>query len=341
MPEESSTVQESCENPYNLNVVTCKSPDLQAFLNEVDGLEMNTRVNSRIVKLPHYMPVFDKNVSHLPTLSNDFPVVGVSLIDIINNGIMHKAGSLHEGKEPAIRSSLLESPCFDNKKIILFTSGPDSLIENIWHKRHRIRYFEIISGMGLLAATGFNFSLINGECAFSQGLNIKRSLQSCLEYENSGIAAIPHVYALNSHQARRWVDWFRSNPNIEYFAINCQLQKSTHDINQVIALINYILGRLPRLHVILQGFPYKRLKDFNALINNIHIADASPVKNAMGHRKVLLYPGTKVYKSLSQSNLSVSELILNNIDCRKVMLDHERAKINNVKKSSGLLKKVS
>lgn len=288
-PEETACITVSCNNPLRENIITCKDHYKEEFLQEVNGLELNVPLSTTQVDLPPYIPIVDYNVVRDGYPINH-PVVGISLWDILSEGIYMKAGCWHESKEIKLREQLLMSPNLKGKKVILFNAGPDSLIESIWYRRNEVRLFHKLSNMGFAAVTGFNFSVFEQECAFAQALNIKRSMFSAHEMEKYEISIIPHVYAVNNYQTMRWINWFKKNQGVKYFTMNCQMQKSEHDIAQITATVKKILKHLPHLHVILQGFRIKELYHLDNFIERIHLADKIPAKYAQMGKEIIYNP---------------------------------------------------
>lgn len=326
LSDEAISVQHSCDNPYRKNIITCKDEYLDEFIDEVGGLDLNTKLSTNLQDLPNYIPVFDKASSKIPNLDNSFPVVALSLIDILSNGIKYKAGGIHIAGNINIKESTLKADCFHNKRTILFCTGSDTLIEEIWHQRKNIKFFETIKDIGFHAVGGFNFSLITGECALSQALNQKRSLYSAFLAEQTGSLSIPHIYALSHFHVDRWIEWLKKNPNIRYFTINCQLQSITKDIPLVIQTVKKIIDAVPYIKVLLQGFPFSQIENFNKYINNISFADSLPVKLALS--RIITRYNYQLHKWERFYNpvLPVPELVKYNIIQRKLYIDNLKNK---------------
>ena len=325
--EEASDTIVSCQNPLGQNIITCKHPYRDEFVQEVNGLALNSKLKTQIEDLPFYIPILDLGSSNLGNIPPFLPVVGITLSDIVSQGILYKAGRYHEQNAIHFRSDILSRESFKNKKVILFNTGTDTLIEWLWYKRHESKLFETIRDMGFWAAGGINFSVIGGECAFAQALNQKRSLFSASLIEQNDILAIPHVYAITPYHIDRWVEWFIANPSIKLFTINCQLQKSINDIAQIITTIKVILRKLPFLHVLLQGFPIDNVNQFGSFIERIHLTDKIAVKFAQMRREILTRPSTGKLYNIQGSKKGLPELITNNINNRYFFLEALRSKI--------------
>jgi hypothetical protein len=306
--QEASQLSTSCENPFGLNIITCKHPKKEAFTKEVNGLELDVTLSSTIQGLPYYVPIFDYGSKDV---ANPFPMVGITLHDIVAKGIVLKAGRLHEQNEIMFREKILLSNAFKNKKVILFLTGADTLIEWIWYNRNECAFFKTLKEMGFWAIGGFNFSVIGGECPFSHALNQKRSLYSSYLLEKEGIQTIPHVYAITNFHIKRWINWFSINPLIKLFTINCQLQKTQSDINQLCKTVREILTALPYLHVVLCGFHLSEVYKLKDCLSRVHFADKRPVKLAQNKRRII-YEKEKL-GIVSDIYSSIEPMILNNI----------------------------
>ena len=171
-----------------------------------------------------------------------------------------------------------------------------------------------------------NFSVFEGECAFSQALNQKRSLYSSYLIEENNLQAIPHIYAINQYHTERWIKWFLLNPSVKLFTVNCQLQKSNHDIAIVVTTVKTLLRQFPYLHVLLQGFHLDELYQFGSLIERIHIADKTPVKYTYARREILIDKSGKLH-DVENSTKSKKYLLKNNMINRYMFLESLRNKI--------------
>jgi hypothetical protein len=326
---EATSVTVSCNNPLGQNIITCHHPYYKDFVEEVDGLAFNAVIKPAIEILPPYIPILDLASSEIECVPHTLPVVALTLSDLISGGVREIAGSYHEIKAIDMRDGILSRKAFKGKNTILFLTGTDTLIESVWHKRDSLRLFERIRNIGFDAAGGFNFSVMDGECAFSQSLNQKRSLYSAVLIENAKTPAIPHVYALTSFHVNRWVDWFERNPSVKFFTVNCQLQDSDADIDQLSGVVKLLLRRIPYLHVILQGYHITKLYEFGSLIERIHIAEKTPIKYAHMRREILIDPSSGNLTLKDCSTKPKHELIRANIQNRQMFFETLRNKILN------------
>lgn len=323
-PIEATTVLFTCQNDYRQNIITCKDEFTDAFINEVAGLGFNISLLKQNIHLPQYIPILDYRTIRTVRLPKSMKYVGISLGDLIKSGFQHKAGRIHEYPNITYKSSLLEHENLKGKKVILFLCGEDTIIEGVWYQREKSKLFEILKQMNFYAITGINFSVFGDECALAQNLNLKRSLYSTYLLEQNNIKCIPHVYALNIYQINRWIKWFRDNPKIKYFTINCQFQKSKRSIDAVVEAIDSILSELTYLHVIMQGFRFNNIYKLKHIVNRIHFAEKKAIKYSMGHRSLrsnkrqnnLSTPA----KSIEPRKITISKLTIENIYERKKQL---------------------
>lgn len=323
-PFEAKGITVSCYNPLRKNIVTCKDQYKEEFIKEVDGLELNSKLSTEIIGVPSYIPVLDIRSAKTGNIPSTCPIVAVTLWDLLRRSILLKAGRYHEINNISFRTDLLLKKNFKSKKVILFLTGSDTLIEWLWYNREECRLFETIKEMGIWAVGGFNFSLIDGECPFSHALNLKRSLFSVWLAEQAGLSVIPHVYCLNKYHSKRWTEWFKANPTVKLFTINCQLQKSEEDINQVITTVKEILTALPYLHVILQGFHLNKIDRFDHFLSRIHFADKIAAKYAQSHRRIFFDFEKLKLDDEHSDKFNLNELLEPNINVRYSYIEGSR-----------------
>ena len=331
--EEARGIIVPCHNPLGVNIITCKNPHISDFLSESNGLALDLNLTSDINKLPAYIPILDYGTRNIGL---PFPVVGLTFWDIISKGVKLNAGCFHEEAEIRFKQKILESTGFDNKKTLLFLTGADTLIEWLWYNRTECDLFYTLKQMGFWAVGGINFSVVGGECPFSHALNLKRSLLSSKLTEDVGLLAIPHVYALSKFQIEKWIHWFHANPSVRVFTINCQLQKKSSDIEQVVIAVKSILNSVPNLHVILQGFRLHLIEEFGEYIERIHVADKKPVKFAQNKRKILFDIKRNLLADEYEPNMSLNELVEFNVLSRYAYFENiqRRAQAGFYKKAS-------
>lgn len=175
-PAEAKGVLISCHNPSAINIVSCKDSRINSFLNEVNGLSLDISLKSNIGIKDPYIPVFDYRAIDLAYKCKS-EVVGLTLLDILVNPLQLIAGK-YIVKKIAFRNFEVINNLCERKKVILFLSGHDALIETVWHQRNVCDLFQQIKLMGFWPVSGFNFSVFGGECPFGQHLNQKKSLVS-------------------------------------------------------------------------------------------------------------------------------------------------------------------
>jgi hypothetical protein len=315
----------SCNNPLGINIITCKHPQKDKFIKEVGGINLDINLSSFIYEeLPSYIPILDLGCRNFPVPSTH---LGITLHDIISKGVKLKAGKLHEQKEIIFRNTILNSEAFKNKKVLLFNTGSDTLIEKVWHERVDYDFFNLLKKMGFWAVGGFNFSVIKGECPFSHALNLKRSLYSCSLIEDSNLLSIPHVYAINKFHINKWIKWFQINQSIHLFSINCQLQKKQTDITQLILTVKSILKAIPYLHVILQGFHLNQIHRFGNFITRIHFTDKKPAKFAQCSRSLIFDNANNKIVDIIDRLSTKENLLANNILVQQEYIESVRHKI--------------
>lgn len=317
--DELKYVTKSCDNPLCVNTPTCQHPELHTFLHEVDGLDFDIQLSNVPYTLPGYIPTLDYRSRNLQNLSTKhYPVVAITLDDILKSGIKMVAGALHE-QEIRFRLTTLLGPAFKGKKTILFLTGPDTLIEWAWYMRNEVRLFQTIASMGFDAVVGFNFSVIDGECPVAHALAQKKSMFSNKLAEQFGLRSIPHIYAVNEYHVERYANWLNANPHITLCAINCQLQDKPEDIDTLVKTTTMLLRRVPHLRLLLQGFRITHLYRFGTYIDRIHIVEKSPIKDGQFGRKIQVVPETvelkRAWRRRDEDNMSI---VIQNINHRKV-----------------------
>jgi hypothetical protein len=272
---EAQSVEEPCK-PDGINIVSCKHPERQKFIDEVDGLNFKsvTIKNPLLGRLPLVIPIIEKSLLRINPELIPCEVVGLTLGDVFMSKAKQFAGMIQTPKHFRFDSRLLGNPIFKEKQVILFGSGPDSLIEPLWYLRDDLDLFKNISEFGFAGMSGINFSVFAGECAFAQGLNQKKSLKSLELMQDSGISVIPHVYAVTDDHRKRWVEWLNFNPRVEIITINCQLQNERReDVETIKATVRYILEHtLVKPHIILQGLSLKYLDEMCDCVEYLHVA---------------------------------------------------------------------
>jgi len=330
-PEEANVVRIACYNPAGENIVTCRDNRKAKFLAEVEGLALNTVLESEVCSLDSYIPIYDFRTLDQALQANS-NVVGLNLSSILRSAIREKAG-IFVPQKIVFRDSLDIAKLCKQKKVILFLSGPDALIEWVWYNREICNLFTQLQRMNFYAVTGFNFSVFGGECPFAHALNQKRSLYSSMLIRQHGLRTIPHVYAINKCHITRYQKWLSENPDVQLITINCQLQRSERDISQVVQSVSEFLVRNPCLHVLLQGFCLNEATRFGALLDRIHFADAKPTKYGQSFRRLDL-ASSDGPNAVTGDIRDYKSLVAYNVEVRRWEVDCIKREVGNVPKAS-------
>lgn len=310
-PAEANQVVVPCYNPEATNFVSCRDSRIKSFLREVDGLSFNVAPSSRVHVHDPYIPIFDYRTIPLAFHSKS-DVVGMTLVDILVNPLKLVAGKYTVLKISFREAAVIRRLC-ESKKVILFLSGLDVLIETVWHQRCVCEFFQQLKLMGFWAVTGFNFSVFGGECPVAQHLNQKKSLMSSMLLEESRLLTIPHIYAVNDFHIKRYQTWLKRNPQIQLVTMNCQMQHKPVDIDQVVRSVQAMLIMNGKLHIILQGYWFSKLDRFNGFLDRIHIAESKPVKYGQSFQSV---DKKIITRSGQYANDDYKNIVLENVEYR-------------------------
>lgn len=323
--EEALFVTNSCENPFNRNIVTCLSKERDKFINEVGSLQLDLPIKSATLDLPLYFPTLDIQSATLMHKLNPTQFIGMSLRHFTRKLVHCKAGGYREAREITFQP-IENFFLFQNQsRIILFLTGTDTGIEYAWRERAKFKLFESIKERNILAVGAFNFSLFDGDCAFSQVLNQKRSLYSSYLLQQNGIPTIPHIYAITQFQLQRWVTWLIQNPEVKLVTINCQFIKTQSQRIDEINIIRKLILAVPYLQIILEGFPFDSIFRLGPAIDNLHFTDKVPMRQASNYKELNV---DKIHRKMCiQSTESFPSLLLKNIQRRELQLQLIRQSI--------------
>lgn len=317
-PYEANYVKVSCYNPAGENIVTCLDDRKPLFLSEVGGLSMDLSIQSRLELTQYYVPIFDyRTLDQAMNVNVEF--VGICLSSLFKNCVKERAGIYVPNDLVYNDISKLTKLC-GKKKVILFLTGSDVLIEWVWHKRDNCDFFHQLRYVNFWAVTGFNFSVFGGECPFAQALNQKRSLYSSYLAEKWNLNTIPHIYAINQFHIDRYQSWLASNPNVHLVTVNCQMQKTQADISQIIYVVSCLLNQNLSLHVLLQGFRIHEAVKFGSLLNRIHFADSKPVKYGQNYRFLDDHLNETDAGRGDYKNVVMKNLIIRNNEVKQIMI---------------------
>ena len=310
------SVSGTCDNKIRKHGPTCKDPELGQFIDEVGGLALDLRLPKIKIDLPPFIPLLDSQTAQLSSFAipSWATAVGLTIGDVILKGVTFKNGSWHEKEEVEYRMNLLTGNVFKDKKVILFMSGTDALIEMLWYRLDDIHLYEHLNAMGFHVSTGINFSVIKGECPVSQALNQKKSLASAYLSSKKGLPAMPHVYFIDNLDVKTWIKYFKKYPHIKVASLNCQLQESTIDKEVIVKGVSQIMMAIPDLHFILTGFPLPEIHKFGSLLTRIHIANKRASKSAQMHQKMVISPTTLKTKMVYCPDESVGDILSHNIN---------------------------
>ncbi|MET3879876.1 hypothetical protein [Chitinophaga sp. OAE865] len=310
-PAEADSVLVNCTNPLGTNIVTCRDQRIQSFLNEVDGLALNVSPSHTIHLHDRYIPIFDYRTIDLAyEVSSN--IVGLTLVDILAIPPKIVAGH-YTIKRIAFRDAAAIRRLCLHKKVVLFLTGRDVLIETIWHQRSSCELFQQLSLMGFWAVTGFNFSVFGGECPVAQHLNQKKSLISSMLIEENGLFTIPHVYAVNDFHITKYREWLKCNPHIHLLTMNCQMQRNTTDIEQIVRAVKALLIVNEELHIILQGFRFSEIHRLDGFLDRIHIAESKAVKYGQVFKSV---DPTFITQPQQYAKNAYMDLVVKNVEFR-------------------------
>lgn len=320
----------TCENPLRENIVTCKDSELDKFINEVDGLAFDTMLPAINTPLPLHIPILDVGTAKLSysAIPIGIGMLGMTIGDVISKGTKFHAGTLQEQASVEFRMTLLTGNALKGKDVILFNSGPDTLLEMLWHQRKKISLFEKLGIMKFSYATGMNFSVMPGECPVGQRLNQKKSLVSAGILSELGLPSMPHVYAIDEYDINDWVTYLKNNQHIRIVSMNCQLQKSIADKATVIRAVTSIITQVPYIHFILVGFPLIEMSKFGPFLDNIHFADRKAAKEAQMHHKIYIDPESLQMRH-SYSTDSISQILYHNLNQQRIYTEVMKKKALN------------
>ena len=179
--------------------------------------------------------------------------MGLRIGDIITpQPRKNSAGILTTSDNIRIDLSALKSPVFQGKKVVLFATGIDVVIEKLWYRRFAINLFEAIASGGFYAVTGMNFSLFLYECPLGHLINLNKSLIFCEELSELGVPIIPHIYAITDTHREMWVNWLKRHPNIQTVLINTQMQRDRISMYEVELTVKALLKNTA-VSIILNG----------------------------------------------------------------------------------------
>lgn len=257
---------------YTCGVACCNHPDIEKFIEDVDGLDFSS-VKAK-GSLPLTLPLFIPSI-----LSNGFknkinlPLVALPVSEIFRSQPRKEKGFIKIPKSKLKEDIKKSFGLFPDNKIILLSYGSDKLIEEIWLNGEK-DFFPKLKNLDIEMATAFNFSLFFGECRLGQRINLKKSLKTFEMYQKYNIPSIPHIYWLNKFDLDEWITWLSANPNVKMIAINLQTFKKDQ-YNFILKGIEYLIKNSPNPpFLFLNGqFGLGFLKELSKITKNVSISN--------------------------------------------------------------------
>ena len=252
-PSDKGLIINRCPGNY-INMVDCHCKDIHLFIDEVHGLNFENKTIQGPSPLIESMgPVIPKEWFNRDPSTIGHEIVGLRIGDIITpRPRKNSAGILTISNNIRIDLSALKFPVFQGKRVVLFATGIDVVIEKLWYKRFAINLFEAIASGGFYAVTGMNFSLFLYECPLGHLINLNKSLIFCEELSKLGVPVIPHIYAITDTHREMWVNWLKRHPNIQTVLINTQMQRDRISMYEVELTVKALLKNTA-VSIILNG----------------------------------------------------------------------------------------
>lgn len=252
-PSDKGLIINRCPGNY-INMVDCHCKDIPLFIDEVHGLNFENKTIQGPSPLIESMgPAIPKEWFNRDPSTIRHEIVGLRIGDIITpRPRKNSAGILTISDNIRIDLSALKFPVFQGKKVVLFATGIDVVIEKLWYKRFAINLFEAIASGRFYAVTGMNFSLFLYECPLGHLINLNKSLIFCEELSKLGVPMIPHIYAITDTHREMWVNWLKRYPNIQTVLINTQMQRDPISMYEVKLTVEALLKNTA-VSIILNG----------------------------------------------------------------------------------------
>lgn len=283
-------IETRCPGNYR-NMVDCHCEDIQLFIDEVRGLSFDNKIVSGSSPLIDKMgPVIPREWFDRDPSTIDSEIVGLRIGDIITpRPTRNTAGILTLSDNAHIDLSVLKRPIFQGKKVVLFATGIDIVIEKLWYRRFAMNLFKAIAAGNFYAVTGMNFSLFLHECPLGHLINLNKSLVFCEELSKLGVPVIPHIYAITDTHREMWVRWLKNHPNIKTVIINTQMQRDSASMHEVELTVVALLEGTS-VNVILNGRkPKKPLYGLSSrviVINQSNLKNKAIVENSIARRRL-------------------------------------------------------
>jgi len=283
--EDKGLVRAPCPGNYH-NMVDCHCEDIQLFIDEARGLDFsNKRVTSSSPLITNAIPVIPKDWFDRPPETIHSNIIGIRLGDILNRRpYRNSAKTLLLSDDVLVDLSVLKRPVFRGKKVVLFATGIDVVIEKVWHRRLTMDLFQAIATGNFYAVTGMNFSLFLHECPLGHLINLNKSLVFCEELSKLGVPVIPHVYAITDTHREMWIKWLQNHPNIKTVLINTQMQRDNASVHEVELTVEKLAAETD-VNIILNGRQPKQLlnttRERVVISHQFNLKNQAIVENAL------------------------------------------------------------
>lgn len=251
--EDKGLIRAPCPGNYR-NMVDCHCEDIQLFIDEVRGLDFsNKSVTGLSPLIADNVPVIPKDWFDRSSETITSGIVGIRLGDILSRKpYRNNAKTLLLSDDVQVDLSVLQRPVFKGKRVVLFATGIDVVIEKVWHRRFAMNLFRAIAVGNFYAVTGMNFSLFLHECPLGHLINLNKSLVFCEELSKLGVPVIPHIYAITDMQREMWIRWLKAHANIKTVLINTQMQRDKASMHEVELTVRDLLEHTD-VNIILNG----------------------------------------------------------------------------------------
>jgi hypothetical protein len=294
------------------DIIDCKNPDFALHLQSVEGLDLNTiklKQSGLLQLLPNFIPIIEKRLFDCDPNAIESDYIGVNLEDILRRKPIRYAGR-YRLSEIVLNYDLQTKPLFKKKKVILFLSGMDELIEVLWRDHLKINFFGELFEFGFFAITAVNFSVFGGECRAGIALNLKRSLHTAKLIDEHRQIAIPHFYWLHQHHLDRIVNWLHENPATRLITVNVQMD-ANEDLPSIQEGISCLLRSVPDLHILLEGASQKLLLALSKFSSSLHVAIKNPSIDAVNH--IQYFGSNDHFKRTQQTQAETGAILKRNI----------------------------
>lgn len=310
--QDANKVKRPCRGT-GFNIFDCKNPNIAQCLIDINGLDFDDIkvINSLNLSLvPDFIPIINKDFFGFDSKVIPYDIIGVSLLDIFKDKLTKKYGRYNEPRL-ILDENLLSQPLFKGKKVILFSTAKDIVLETLWRKIELLDYFSKVKNMGFWAISAVNFSLFKNECPIANPVNLKRSLVTFDKYQNLGIPSIPHVYFLNDLDLDRWILWINQNLGLNLITTNCQLLQIKDHFLYLYGIEKIISQTKGKVKILLEGAQLPFIKKLTHLSSHIIIASKTPASDSIYYWKYFIYSRKLIQVMMHGTNRAI--LLKNNL----------------------------